>query len=233
VVVSERDEQTEQGARLSDASLATLVGVYEFVQSPVGQQCIRRQLQQHRLPSALDADIESIVLYEAERTLRAGNPILVPGAWARQRIASRVVDVVRGRVRRAESYGREVELDRADVVVAETIASDDTAADRVREAVRRDLASAEWVGAAALTVLTRLLDGSPLVGSCPQPKAGADRVDAAHWAGLWYAGRTDCFDAPGVKPNTLVQKRAREVAKVKALLARAYNDADERGGDDG
>jgi hypothetical protein len=229
--VSEHDEQVEPGPRLSDASLATLAGVYEFVQSPAGQHCIHRQLQQHRLPSALDADIESVVLYEAERTLRAGGQILVPGAWARQRIASRVVDVVRGRVRRNESFGRQVDLDGADLAVPETVhVDDDAAGDRVRAGIRRDLAVADWVCAAALVVLTRLLDGSPLLGSCPQPKAGADRVDAAHWAGLWYAGRTDCFDAPGVKPNTLVQRRAREVAKVKALLARAFHDEGDHDG---
>jgi hypothetical protein len=202
------------------------VAVRSFLTSEDGQRYLAAILRRHRLPSALDADLETIVMSEAARTLAAGGEILAPVAWARQRAASRAVDLVRGRIRRPVTSLEEL-AEQAEPRPLDTDA--DEIDDRRPDAVRRRLleVSPLWIAAAAVAVLARVVDGAPLVAECPQPKAGAGPVDAAHWAGLWYAGQVSLFPADG-QPSSraLDQRRSRAVRAVKAGLAAAARDED-------
>jgi hypothetical protein len=201
------------------------LGVHAYLTSAAGQQFLASVLRRHRLPGALDADLEAIVLSEAARTLATGGEIKVPVAWAKQRATSRAVDLVRGRVRRPVVGLAELadQPDRDDPDVASI---GDGAPDHVRGRLMV-MAAEAWIAAAGLAVLARVVDGAPLVPRCPQPKAGADGIDAAHWAGLWYAGLGALFAADGAaSTRAMDQRRSRAARRVKAALVAAAGASD-------
>jgi hypothetical protein len=89
--------------------------------------------------------------------------------------------------------------------------------------VRRRLMAADESGvnvSAALTIVTVLAERPPLAPECPQPLAGATESDAAGWAGLWYAGRIECFG----EGNTVTQRRARASRRARALVLSALTE---------
>ena len=76
-----------------------------------------------------------------------------------------------------------------------------------------------WAVSAALTVLTVMYDDGVPGPGCPQPVAGASEAEAAHWVGLWYAGKRDVFpSASEPAGNTLTKRRSRATTVVKELL---------------
>ena len=67
---------------------------------------------------------------------------------------------------------------------------------------------------AAITFIARVADEAELAQQCPQPEAGATATEAAVWAGLWYAGRHECFG----EGNTITKRRSRAMSRVRALF---------------
>jgi hypothetical protein len=202
----------------------TVAAVHGFVASPAGQDYIRYALQRRRLPSALDVEIENAVLFEAARFVARGGEIHAAESWAKQRITARSIDLVRGAIRR-EAKHPEAPLD-VDVVLAHTdlqVNEDPRTLFEVRRFVlEQDAASTDV--SAALAFVAVVAEQAAIHADCPQPIAGATQQDAALWAGLWYAGRAECF-GPG---NTITKRRTRAAARVRDLLNRAAESAAER-----
>ena len=76
-----------------------------------------------------------------------------------------------------------------------------------------------WKVSAALTVLAVLYDEAGPGNGCPQPVGGASEVEAAHWVGLWYAGKRDLFPSDSQPAgNTMTKRRSRATLMVKHVL---------------
>ncbi len=162
----------------------------------------RRQLRSRRLHPQLAEDVVGEVLLHAVRAVDAGKEIDNVEAWLTTVIRRRVVDVLRGTMRRPEALapgGRSVDGDDVDpldlveadladpdlAVVGRAVAAD------LRAVVARRLADADLAAAGALAVLAHRDpdDPAPAADDCPQPRAGATESEAASWVGLFYAGR--------------------------------------------
>jgi hypothetical protein len=92
----------------------------------------------------------------------------------------------------------------------------------VRGAVARRVGSVPARAAAALAYLAAMVDGAVVADDCPQPGKGAGPTESAEWAGLWYAGRDDCFADGGAAVR---KRRSRAVADLRELLVDAAADA--------
>jgi hypothetical protein len=75
-----------------------------------------------------------------------------------------------------------------------------------------------WRVSAALTFVSIIAHKARVGDGCPQPKAGATYEDAALWAGLWYAGRTECFIDPTRTRQAIDRDRARKCAQLRELM---------------
>lgn len=203
-----------------------VAAIHAYIASDAGQQRIAWALQRRRLPSSFDSEIESAVVFEAERYVQRGGQIINPVAWANQRITARSIDLVRG-VIRTERRDENVDELLIDDEGGDGSGNDITDAGEVDTAMRISDASIAQLRhalvasdasdvdvSAALTVVSVIADNAPLSKDCPQPVAGATPMDAACWAGLWYAGRSECFG----ESNTVTQRRARAARRAKMLL---------------
>lgn len=197
----------------------TLVEIYNFMSSTKGQDKVKSALLRRRLPTALDSDVEEAVLSEATRFLANGNTIESPSGWCSARISARALDLARGMVRRdrdgcilvdgfpdvsdyPEPVDQEISLEMSDAALT-----------YLRKNIVESTASGPLVSG-ALTVVSVLAEEAELVKTCPQPVTGATSLDAACWAGLWYARQLDCFG----QGNTVDQRRARNTKRIKHLL---------------
>lgn len=197
----------------------TLVEVYNFMSSLKGQDTVRNALLRRRLPTALDSDIEEAVLSEATRFLANGNTIESPSGWCAARISARSLDLARGMVRHRRDGFMVIDgfpdiSDYPEPVDQEiSLALSDAALTSLRKNIVESMAPGPLVSG-ALTVVSVLAEEAELAKTCPQPATGATSMDAACWAGLWYARQSDCF-GPG---NTVDQRRARNTKRIKQLL---------------
>lgn len=200
--------------------------VHLYVLSEEGQTRIGRALQQRRLPGSLDTDIEEAVISEALRFVRDGGEIGSVAGWCNHRIRARSIDLARGAIRRERALGVAVSeegveaVEESDEATADAAMLEEYGVDVLSDgvsAMRREILES---GAdpldicGVLAVVSVLAEQATIDPDCPQPLAGATPEDAACWAGLWYAGRTECF---GVG-NTVGQRRARAARKMKMVL---------------
>jgi hypothetical protein len=205
---------------LDDTQTECLSAVHAFLGSPAGQAAIAGHLQRRRLPGCFDTDIEERVAGEAYRFLCGGNTIASVPGWCARRIAARAVDLARGQMRRERHAGIPVEWDDNDVEAPGAAEVGETAVTHVRQTLCAG-DGAHWQVAAALAVVCVVADEAVPHATCPQPTTRADDVDAAHWAGLWYAGLDVCFPDGDSVAATVRQRRVRAMAKVRRVLADA------------
>jgi len=207
---------------LSDADQVSL-----WLGSKDGQRAVKNTLHAVRLPEAFDSDLVTMVCHGADQMVAKGVPIASVAAWATRTLRLRAIDLVRSpRTSRvalvAHTSDGELERDlpdRPDEALAEHDAN--ALAVDVRQQLGATWASEPaWTISAALTVVAVLYDGAGPGHGCPQPKGGASEVEAAHWVGLWYAGRRDLFPAP-YEPagNTITKRRSRATQTVRDLLS--------------
>lgn len=212
---------------LSPAQSSVFQEVHSYVSSPEGQTRIHQALLRHRLPTALDADIEEAVISEALRFIRKGNEIASPAGWCNARISARAIDLARGVIRRrlADEDRSHSEYDQCaddqqdalgDVFPRDESPASSSTLSGWRSTVLHADADPYDV-CAVLTTISVLAEGVPLVEECPQPQAGATREEAACWAGLWYANRAECFG----EGNTITKRRSRATKRLKQLLREA------------
>ena len=205
---------------LSDADRVSL-----WLMSTDGRNVVQRTLRDLRLPGSFDVDLIVQACHAADQMVAKGQPIESIPAWTTRTLRLRGIDLVRSP--RSSTVSTTVttndglnELDLADTVDA--FAAADAEFDAV--AVRQRLGAAwlteePWKVSAALTVITVLFDESAPGAGCPTPTGGASPIEAAHWVGLWYAGKRDVFPTLAEPAgNTLTKRRSRATATVRDLL---------------
>lgn len=217
---------------LTPAQSSLFQEVHTYISSPEGQARIHQALQRHRLPTALDADLEEAVISEALRFITRGHEITSAPGWCNARFTARAIDLSRGIIRKrhadeellhlADTHPLDDALDDADFGVNDTRGPlDDASAHPAALAGwRREVlatAADPLDVCAVLTTISVLAENVPLAENCPQPQAGATPEEAACWAGLWYAKRTECF---GVG-NTTTKRRSRANKRLKQILRTA------------
>jgi hypothetical protein len=207
---------------LTTAQDALLTEVHLYVSSPEGQRRIGAALERRRLPSALDTDIEEAVLSEARRFILNGGSIGSVSGWCNARVAARSIDLSRGVIRREKQLGVQVDvIELEDVAESPSGPIDGDLRDLRLDVLLLDERSEDI--SAALTFITRVADEAQLTKQCPQPEAGATTTEAAVWAGLWYAGRHECFGGG----NTITKRRSRAMARIRALFEQHLRDSEE------
>jgi len=147
-------------------------------------------------------------------------------AYARTTMGTVVSDLLRGghteelapasvdgdHVRAGEPVDAPVEIDGLDDLL-----------DELRHVLHRSMGETAWSTSAALTFVILAVDPDlSLQPGTPQPTdAGPDQ--RARWAGLHYAGRTDCFTDQGGAPDTACRnRRARALKTLEQTLAAAH-----------
>lgn len=191
--------------------------------SDTGKLKVTKALARRRLPGSFDTDIEESVLSEAARYLDRGNTIeSVPG-WCSARITARSTDLARGIMRNngedAYKHSNALDLDTiegnySDVEQYASLSSDsDEAIAYLRKCILNAKCDPQNISG-ALTVITALAEGAETHAECPKPIAGSKPIDAACWAGLWYAHRQDCFEENGAS----AQRRSRGGRQIKELM---------------
>ena len=217
---------------LSDADQVSL-----WLMSVEGRRTVKNVLRDKRLPGFFDSDLVSMVCHAADQMVAKGERIESVAAWTTHTLRRRATDLVRSpRTSRAalvvQTSEGELEVELPDH--HDSFAEHDAVALAVD--VRQRLGASwitepAWTVSAALTVMTVLYDGAGPGRGCPTPKGGASEVEAAHWVGLWYAGRRDLFPtAQEVAGNTITKRRSRATLTVRELLSRC---APETGDHDG
>jgi hypothetical protein len=209
-----------------DQSLSDADRVSLWLMSADGKRAVKRTLQNLRLPATFDADLIVQVCHSADRMMAKGEPIKSIPAFATRVLNQRGKDLVRSPRSSVGSllvHGDDgaVQLDPPQT---DTNPIEDLHVDLDAIAIRHTLGAAwhteePWKVSAALTVLTVLFDEAGPGDRCPRPVGGASPVEAAHWVGLWYAGRRELFPGPG-RPagNTLTKQRSRASQQVRELL---------------
>lgn len=194
----------------------------------------RSELARRRLPTSLADDVVQDAarrVIETMRRRRVPFPELRVGAYARRAVQHAAADVLRTTRRHSvpdslESLSSEPDrlaelADPRDPLEALVPHLDSHALeDGCRRAVHALLAPRVWAGAASLVVLTlayhALAEAGPDVPR-PDPAAGEER--AWEWAGLFYAGREDCFPGPSGRDDAATRKRrSRALEEVRLLL---------------
>lgn len=208
---------------LTVAQEALLTEVHLYVGSAEGQRRIAVALERRRLPSSLDTDVEEAVLGEARRFILNGGEIRSVKGWCNARVAARSIDLARGVIRREQYVGTKVDEAELDDVEATELAPFDGDLRSLRTAILLLDERPEDVSA-ALTFIARVADEAHLAQECPQPEAGATATEAAVWAGLWYAGRYECFG----DGNTITKRRSRAMARVRGLFEQHLRTEQER-----
>lgn len=191
--------------------------------SDTGKLKVTKALTRRRLPGSFDTDIEESVLSEATRYLDRGNIIeSVPG-WCSARITARSIDLARGIIRNngedAYRHINALDLDtieetKDDIEQYTSLSSDsDEAIAYLRKCILNAKCDPQNISG-ALTVIAALAEGAETHAECPKPIAGSKPIDAACWAGLWYAHRQDCFEENGAS----AQRRSRGGKQIKELM---------------
>lgn len=217
----------EDDPQLSDADRVSL-----WLMSADGQRAVARTCQSLRLPAAFDTDLVVQVCRAADRMVEKGEPIESAPAFATRTLRLRAMSLLASpRSSRARNVvagdDGEIETDRADGVDRFADVEADLRADEARRRLAGLWPSEQpWALSAALTVMSVLYDGAVPGTGCPTPVGGASEIEAAHWSGLWYAGRHDLFPGPNEPGgNTLTKRRSRAATVVKDVLRSSASDA--------
>jgi hypothetical protein len=207
-----------------------------WLASAVGVGVVEATLRRFRLPQSFDTDLVGMVLHAADLMTARGQRIDVIEAWARRTLRLRAMDLVRS----PRAAGRTIDVD-LDGDGPDTLPPVPEGVDEVlgtvalggirRSLQRRLAAAAAWPVSASLTYLCVAIDGGAPGTDCPQPQAGADDLDGAHWAGLHYAGAVDCFAPAGEADSPAMrQRRKRRIDQVRAVLIESFDAAGESNG---
>jgi hypothetical protein len=211
-----------------------------WLMSAEGLAAMQRTRRDLRLADGFDTDLIVSVCHAAEQMAAQGERIESIPAWTKRTLRLRATHLLEpprtSRVRYVVNGQGGVADDPLDELVdpADQFDDLDTALDAQR--VRDRLTDAwftkpPWSVSAALTVLAVLCDEADPSDDCPQPLNGASDIEAAHWVGLWYAGRRDVFPdshQPADQPTdqrtgqpfdqTITKRRSRATTEVRNLL---------------
>jgi DNA-directed RNA polymerase specialized sigma24 family protein len=201
--------------------------VVAWLGSDAGKRAVRRAAERQGVVYLAD-DLVGDVLYRTQVADARGDRIENVAAWSTRLLHDAAVDLLRGERRRflplpalPDEHDDAAEPPDAAPGIEDALVHVDVV-EQLRRAIVRMLVPCPWVGAAALARLAYALDGAGVAVDCPRPAGGAGEQEAADWAGLWYAGRDECFPGAGeMDGNTIRQRRARAASKVRALLAEA------------
>jgi DNA-directed RNA polymerase specialized sigma24 family protein len=195
-------------AALVDAAAGFLTGD--------GHRVVVRALDGHGLPAHLADDLVQEALIRAHRAEQRGEAVANVEAFTTVLVQRAARDLLRGIRRRPEGHTVAEPIDDLEGEVPGPLLGTDLPEEAVVDAaagaeLRRRVASA-LVGAprpaaGALAVLAIVLDGAGPADDCPVPKAGAGDDEALAWAGLFYAGRLECFPADGEADDAATRKR--------------------------
>ena len=201
----------------------TLIAVYQYMASEEGKLKVTKALTRQRLPGSFDTDIEESVLSEAARYLDRGNTIESAPGWCSARIKARSIDLARGIIRNngmdAYKHINALDLDaiegsKGDLEQYSSLSSDsEEAIAYLRKCILNAKCDPQNISG-ALTVIAALAEGAETHAECPKPISGSKPIDAACWAGLWYAHRQDCFEENGAS----AQRRSRGSKQIKELM---------------
>jgi DNA-directed RNA polymerase specialized sigma24 family protein len=231
------DEHRASGA-VPGATPVDIERADRFLKSTGGRAAVHRILAVRRLPHTLADDLAQEALRRVAEATERGTVIENPEGFVTQALHFAAVDILRGRIRTIQSLAVPPAVDPdaeergwshhaidsfaspLDVEV-EALAFESIAA--VRRAVHQRLGPDPAAAAAALAYIAVVVDGAPTPPDCPQPIGGASPQEAADWAGLWYAGRDDCFPTHDgmTAPAAMRKRRSRASKRFHGLLKRA------------
>jgi DNA-directed RNA polymerase specialized sigma24 family protein len=204
-----------------------------FLAGP-GRRVAARAVAGLGLPPHLAEDVAQEALLRLHRAEQRGEDVANVEAFTTVLVQRSARDLLRGVRRRPEGHavvppiddvagealvgGLERDLPEAAIIGAEV-------ATGWRRRVVASLDEAPRPAAGALAVLAILLDGAGPADDCPVPKAGAGDDEAIAWAGLFYAGRRECFPPPGQADDPATRKRrSRAVQDQRRVLHDALGD---------
>jgi hypothetical protein len=214
-----------------------------FLKSTGGRAAVHRILAVRRLPHTLADDLAQEALRRVAEATDRGKVIDNPEGFVTRALHYAALDILRGRIRSSQSLAlpavvdpdaeeRGWSYDAIDTIASpldvevDALAFEPLAA--VRRAIHQRLGPDPAAGAAALAYLAVTVDGAATPPDCPQPIGGASPQESADWAGLWYAGRDDCFPTHegatrhGVTaPAAMRKRRSRASERFHGLLVRA------------
>lgn len=197
-----------------------------------GRAAVRATLRRYRLPEAFDSDLIDKAIHAAELMQARGEVIELVPAWTRRTLRLRATDLLKSPgSRRATPVGPPDET--PDLVAGLPDPGDDFARVAVEfdvVEIRRHLGGRwgethPWRVSASLTYLSITMDAGTAGRRCPRPASGADEYDAAHWAGLYYAGLRDVFPGTGEDTPAMRQRRKRRIDEVRKTLIEAHAGA--------
>lgn len=230
--------------RLENQTLATQFdAIVAWLSGPDAKAAAKAEVSRLRLPTHLSDDLLQETACGVWRTFAAGSepyPDFDAAAYARRSLRNAALNMLRteivGPMADIEIGSGNGTLDPADEAdLAEDIATALASAESEAAAQRTifaQIGSDPSTGSAALTSLVLFLH--PQVTPAPEtpvPESG-HTTDPAFWAGLWYAGRADCFAGrSGEDTPTIRRRRARAVQRIRRLLARSVPQAKRRADD--
>lgn len=206
--------------------------VLAWLLSPAGRQAADRARWRLHLPEHLVDDVVSAAAQRAIAAVVADGSIANVAGFATRLLQRGAQDLVRARVRDERlrrHLGAPIDLDDvgwAAVAEPEPGPLDDgRLGAATRQAVARHAARSVPAAAAALAVLAIRHDGAEPAEDCPQPRSRVGELEAATWAGLWYAGQRGCFPPPGGADEPKIRKRRERAARaVHEVLAAAAEE---------
>ena len=219
-------------ASLVDAAAGFLTGD--------GHRVVARALAGHGLPAHLADDLVQEALIRAHRAEERGDDVGNVEAFTTVLVQRAARDLLRGIRRRPEGHTVAEPIDDLDTDglatrlgsdLPESVVVGADVATELRRRVAGALSTSPRPAAGALATLAIVLDGAGPADDCPVPKAGAGDDEALAWAGLFYAGRHECFPPAGVADDAATRKRrSRAVQQQRQVLHDAFAPVDE--GDD-
>lgn len=206
-----------------------------FLAGP-GHALARRALASHGLPAHLVDDVVQDALVRALRAEQRGDDVRNIEAFTTVLVQRSVRDLLRGIRRRPEGHVVEPPPTGDGIEPFAPVLADDrpeaevvaaAQASALRRQLGRMLDGAARPAAGALAVLAVAVDGAEPADDCPAPVAGAGPDEALAWAGLFYAGRVECFPtAGGVDDAATRQRRSRAVRDQRRVLLEAMVEVD-------
>lgn len=212
-------------AALVDAAAGFLTGD--------GNRVVARALAGHGLPGHLADDLVQEALIRVDRAEQRGEQVVNVEAFTTVLVQRAARDLLRGIRRRPEGHtvaGAVDDLDGEALAIGtdlpEAAVVDAAAAAELRRRVGAALGGAPRPAAGALAVLAIVLDGAGPADDCPAPKAGAGDDEALAWAGLFYAGRRECFPVGGEADDAATRKRRSRAVDDQRRVLRDALDRD-------
>lgn len=227
--------QTEQMARverevavLTDADRVSL-----WLMTNEGAAALMSTLRRFGLQGSFDSDLVKMVIHAADLMVDKGQSIESIPAWTKSALRLRAMDLLRspGSQRAYHGIDDDSTTGRSLTQPRGSVEHNDIAqlltgmavADIRRHVGAQWGTTQSWRISASLTYLSISVDGCAAGTACPAPVGGAGELDAAHWAGLHYAGQHECFAAHGQPDsNTIRQRRKRKIDDVRSLLQESY-----------